>query len=345
MRLGLDMGLGGVATASRPAGYAGHNGVVFNQDYLTRSGSLGLTTPRGFLFAAKINATGLPSSGSWGLFNAGRNSTGTAASVRVSITSTGDLDLVFRDTAANAPILTATVARVVTDGVDTVIHVSADATKPAQETETISPAIGYTATFTKNYTSDLTFVTLNGLEKTEGVDFTVMQASPAVLDFTISGVPFSGVDSLVLTNPAESLKVWVNGVRQSFYMSNETLTDSVFDFTSGTTATNNRSCIGVLHTSPATPSYTAASVLGYIDGGAGDKSVEVGFILFDDAANPDPATTSNNGADIDLSAFASDGATPALVLLGGSPTYTAADWNAGTNRGTGGNYTMAGAVA
>lgn len=27
MRLGLDMGLGGVATASRPAGYAGHNGV------------------------------------------------------------------------------------------------------------------------------------------------------------------------------------------------------------------------------------------------------------------------------------------------------------------------------
>ncbi len=328
------------------AGYAGHNTAVFNQDYLTRSGSLGITTPSGFFFAAKFNAASLPSAGSWGLFNVGRNVAGAAASVRVAITDTGGLDLVFRDTGSNAPYLAATAPGVVVAGVDTVVHVSADATQAAQDSEAITPPNGYTATFTGPYVTGLSTVTVDGLTVVEGVDFTVTQASPAVLNFTLGGVPFDGVSNqATLYSAADTIKVWVNGEQVPFIMSNESLTDSVFDFTSGTTANNNRSCIGVLHNTPATPSYTASSVLGYQDGGAGDVQVLVDFILFDDVANPDPSTTSNNGADIDLSAFASGGATPALVLLGGSPDYTAADWNAGTNRGTGGNYTMAGAVA
>lgn len=325
--------------------YAGHNTVVFHQDYLTRSASLGITTPSGFFFAAKLNVAALPAAGSWGLFNVGRNSAGAAAGVRVAVSDTGGLDLAFRDTGANAPVLVATAPGVVVAGVDTVVHVSADATQAAQDSEQVIPPAGYIATFTIPYVSGSSIVIASAAEAVEGVDFTVTQASPAILDFTIRGVPFTGVaDDATIYNPAETLKVWVNGEQVPFVMSIETLTDSVFDFTSGTTANNNRSCIGVLHNSPATPTYTAASVLGYQDGGAGDVQVLVDFILFDDVANPDPSTTSNNGADIDLSAFASDGATPALVLLGGSPDYTAADWNAGINRGTGGNYTMSGDV-
>jgi hypothetical protein len=106
------------------------------------------------------------------------------------------------------------------------------------------------------------------------------------------------------------------------------------------TTAANRAVLGARHNAVATPTYATDSYLGYDS--TKNVNVLVFFFLFNPAPNNNPATTSRFGKDIDLSAFESAGATPALVFFGGE--QVAADWNAGENLGTLGGFTVTGPV-
>lgn len=342
LSLGLMLGSSALGGAGTPA-YAGHNMVVFNQDYLTNSAGIGLGSEAGFFFAAKFNMPALPA-GNWYLWNTGRGTAGAVAGTNVYITASGEIVVYILNVgAAAAPYIAAgTVGLGLDVDTDYTIHASIDSSELTGGTsELITPSsASFTATFLiTDISSRYHSVTRNDLAQTEGVHYTVTQTNPAILDFTISGDDFDGVETVAITIHSNWIKLWVNGTRVPVVALAADQGSTTWDMTA---ANASRAVIGNRHAVVGTPTYTTTEYLGYVDGGAGDVGVEVGFILFNDAPNADPTTTSTNGTDIDLSAFASAGATPAKVFFGGQ--QTAANWNAGTNQGTGGDFTMTGDV-
>lgn len=329
--IGISPGLNGAGGGS----YPGHNPVVFaNDDRLTNT-ALGITSPTGFLFAAKFRLPSLPV-GNWYFWNSGKGSGSSAAAyTHMYVSAAGEVGFAAANPSAGAPrVEGSTSGAGLTSGVDYTVHASINPVGRDDYTEIVTPTVGtYTATFVGSYSPGMT-VTRAGYPQVEGVDFTITQNSPLILTF---GTVFNGGDGVYIYIPGDRLKVWINGVSQ--------LITNIAN-TGGTTwtmtsAAANRAVIGSRHNVIATPTYSTTEYLGYVDG-ISDVGVTVSFFIFDDAPNEDPSTTSNNGADIDLSAFTAAGATPAHVFFGG--TQTAADWNAGTNQGSGSDFTMSGDV-
>lgn len=351
--------------------YAGHNMVSFAQDYLTATAS---STPAGytgtwlpattkeFLIAAKIHLLSAPVANNWYLLNIGRGINGGApAQIFALLDTDRTLNFSFVDGAAGSlhPTLQGYSVDPIDLLTDTTLHLSVNADGGAQEYQSVTPPAGWGVTFTTvNYSASLQVLstTVGGgtVECVEGVDYTVTQNSPLKLLFNSGTVPFfNGLsDTCTVRNwLTGTVKLWKNGVRQKVVMTAEDVaTDTTFTLS---LANSNRIVIGAAHQAVTStpPTYTdgqsgrTGGYLGYVDGGAGDVAVRMGFILFDTAKNDDPSTTSANGSDIDLSAFASGGLTPAKIFLGGSPTYSASDYNNGTNRGSAAvAFTMVGAA-
>lgn len=315
--------------------YPGHNPVVFaNDDRLTNT-ALGITSPTGFFFAAKFRLPSLPA-GNWFLWNSGRGSGASAAAyTHMYVSAAGEVEVAAANPSAGAPrVEGATSGAGLTSGVDYTVHASINPVGRDDVIESVAPANGvYTAELLAQYYPGLT-VFRNSVPQVEGVDFTITQTSPLILTF---GAVFNGADTVDIYIPGDRLKVWINGVSQLITNG----TNSGGTTWTMTSAAANRAVIGSRHDVIATPTYSTTEYLGYVDG-ISDVGITVSFFIFDDAPNEDPSTTSNNGADIDLSAFTAAGATPAHVFFGG--TQEAADWNAGTNQGSGPDFTMSGDV-
>lgn len=311
--------------------YPGHNPVVFaNDDRLTNT-ALGITSPAGFLFAAKFRLPSLPA-GNWYFWNSGKGSGASAAAyTHMYVNADGEVGFAAASPSAGAPrVEGSTSGAGLTSGVDYTVHASINPVGRNDNTESVFPTVGtYTATFTGSYYPGLT-VLRAASPQVEGVDFTITQTNPLILTF---GTVFNGSDIVEIYIPGDRLKVWINGVSQLIRNS----ANSGGTTWTMTSAAANRAVIGSRHDVIATPTYSTTEYLGYVDG-ISDVGVTVSFFIFDDALNEDPSTTSNNGADIDLSAFTAAGATPAHVFFGG--TQKAADWNLGTNQGSGPDFTM-----
>lgn len=327
--------------------YAGHNTVVFRQDHLENlTGSLYTANSfsaatSGFFCAFKLNLPRYPEYGAdWGVWNNGRRQWAAAAysGVTIAIASDGRLYVYARNTGTTTPQLYGFTAFALPTGTDLTVHVSVDATDGDDAVSSLGFGGGTVVDFAADWVTGSHTLTVDDVVMSEGNGFTVTQTSPAQLTFDVA-TPGGNV---VLFPPMSHIRVWVNGVAQFvMYNTDDTTTDS-FNFS----AANVEKCaIGAMWTSPGagSGSVDTTSRLGYVDGASNDVDVPVEFLIWDDAPNPDPSTTSNNGADIDLSAFASGGATPAQVFFGG--TQVAADWNAGTNQGDGSDFTMSGSVA
>jgi hypothetical protein len=319
--------------------YAGHNMVTFqNGDYLYGV-DVGTVTTSGHFLACKINLPSYPASTSWGIFARGYGDSGTVGGLRVFVKSNGTLEILTRDAGNTAPIISATSRNAIGTGAKT-IHVSVDATAGAAESDagsltgTTITLAGITGPILSTWN-----VARNNVPQTHGVDYTITGANQLTFAVAGSGIPLE--DDVAVLGLSKMISCWIDGTAQVMDVGTETLTDTSWDLS----AVNARKVvIGSRFNAGTTPTFTTGGYLGYVDGTApNDVAVEMGFLIYDHAANPDPTTTSNNGADIDLSAFESAGATPARLFFGG--LQTAADWNAGTNLGSASTtWTMTGAA-
>jgi hypothetical protein len=340
--IGLNLVAGRTAGA---AAYAGHNAVRFHQDYLVK-GSNGVTatdgltamaSTTGLFLAFKINMEALPGSGvAWTVINVGRGASTTTPMFWAYIDENGNITVAARDNIALEPVLIYTFVTELSAATDYSIHISLDATQAALTTNSPVSVVGAAMTFASDVYGTSANTTLYDLDNdvyyVQGPDFAVgAPDNPTVLN-KASGNWDGGATYLLVSNP-QRIRLWVDGsecLRVFAVPSEDLAADATIVFS--TAQVRKRCAIGVQfdNTAGTPPTYVAATVLGY-DAGT-PRYVDMSYLIFDDAANADPTTTSDNGADIDLSAFEGT----VLVYFGGQ--QVAADWNAGTNLGTGGTF-------
>jgi hypothetical protein len=321
---------------------AGHRSVRFHHDYMTLAGT-GLTavssgTER--FFACKINMEALPDSGTeWYLFNHGRGITGGQIQFKVSITSDGGVKVNALDSSGGDPKFQYLFDTRLSASTDYVLHISLDSADTASS-QGFTTSVTDTATFASDVYGDSTdtLITDNSGAYREGFDFVVTQQSPTILT---RNSPDLWDTDISATRVGNLVRLWVNGTQ---FRLAQVLLESIGDgvFTVGGTDAHKRCVIGTQHDAVTTPTYSASEILGEKSGG--DVGVNISFLIFDDVKNNDAFSVfESTTVDRSLHEFASSGATPALIFFGG--TQAAADWNAGTNQGSGENFTMVGTVA
>lgn len=338
--LGFDLGWCSGRSFGAPtqsdSGYPGHTMVTFHHDALVYQNSPVANwlpaSASDFFFANKIRIPEYPTTIEWGLLNIGEGIDSFASGrFLVSVTGIGITDpgghvrVWAKHDGAGADHDGRTFEQLAID-VDQTIHVAVNLAAAAQpEPDESLPGNGKTiATFAVPYT-DGSMIYRGPEPQREGEHYVVLQRNPvARLQFSS---PFSAFDGCSLVDGfAGSIMVWVNGIRQRIAYSNASSGPSIALADNN----SNRAVIGAAHHYVSVPNYGRA--LGaQLDGYVG---VKMGFVLFDTTKNEDPSTTSDMGKDIDLARFAAGGATPARLLLGGSQTYAAPEWDAGLNRGT-----------